>query len=349
MIGEILMRKTTAEIAQDLTLSRNPTARFSDFNEMHKALVFFQKSHFDQYVPTLGSQDQDYGARLEGWLENVGDDAARALLMELATRIVFLSREDMAKLNESAMRGPITRWIIDKSGLALEDLQFDSTLRDEIENHTWYTSITDSMQISSFHHVNHLGGTDLRPDWKSLAELGSTAKIRNYMETNKDTHGVSKPLKRIVILEDFVGSGAQMQMGSGSVEFAAMEFPDKEILLCPLICCPRGAEAARALCASYSNVRFDPVIEIEQHDLLSPFSNHDVGSFDRDVVDFCSAYHVQVVGDGSEAPRPYTPWGLLQTGCVIVMYSNAPANTLPLIQHQSNSWNALFPRSARIR
>ncbi len=343
------MRPTTAEIAQRLTLIKEPHSRFSDFNEMHKALVFFQRTHFDQYVPTLGSGDYAYGARLEAWLHNVQGDDDQALLLELATHIVFLSREDMSKLNESAMRGPISRWIVDVAELRIDDSEFDLNLRKEIDNHTWFTSITDSMQISSFHHVNHIGGNDYRPDWRSLAKFGDITKIKSFMDNHRDAKGEIMQLKRIVILEDFVGSGTQMKMGSGSVEFAANNFPDSQILLCPLVCCPEGARAARELCTKYKNLRFDPVIEIDQCELFSPVSNHYVSTLERKVVDFCEAWHSQVIGDESESPRPYTPWGFLETGCVIVMYSNCPANTLPVIQHQSNTWTALFPRSARIR
>jgi hypothetical protein len=59
--------------------------------------------------------------------------------------------------------------------------------------------------------------------------------------------------------------------------------------------------------------------------------------------------YAQVLGDNAADPRPYTPFGCFDTGAVVVLYSNTPANTLPLIQHQSNTWVPLFPRSARVR
>lgn len=342
------MRSTTAEIAQQLSLLGTPSSRFSDFNEMHKALVFFQKTHFDQYVPTLGSSNLDYGSRLESWLHNVASDEQRALLMELATRIVFLSREDISKLHEAAMRGPIARWMVDTCGISLSAPDLNGILADEMENHTWYTSITDSMQISEFHHVNHIGGTDFRPDWKSLAQFGDPGKICLYMQQHV-SNGRYNPLRRIVILEDFIGTGTQMTMGSGSVSFAASRFPNTPILLCPLLCCPVGASAARDLASRHPNLTFEPVLEIEQKDLLSNTSHYNATSFEGQLSQFCIDSYSVVAGHNDPYTRPYSPLGFADTGAMVVMYTNAPANTLPIVQHQSSSWNALFPRSARIR
>lgn len=343
------MSKTVSEIANELALRPLGSRQFSDFNEIHKALNFFRRTHYDQYVPTLASENSDFDIRLAQWLQNVASDSDRAMLLELAPRIVFLAREDMTKLQEAAFRGPISRWMIDVAKLSIEDNDLDNKLRDELRNHTWYTSITDSLQISEFHHVNQIGGTDLRPDWKSLAQLGDVQQIRDYMNSRENAVGESKPLRQIVILEDFVGSGSQMQMGKGSVEFAAKQFPTTPILLCPLLICPKGCETARTLCNRYKNITFEPVIELDQSEFISPDSNLTPGGFEDSLRKFCHDCYPDVEGDKSSSPRPYNPLGLLATGCLIVMYSNAPANTLPLIQHQSNSWDALFPRSARIK
>ena len=79
---------------------------------------------------------------------------------------------------------------------------------------------------------------------------------------------------------------------------------------------------------------------------LKPPSN---GSFFRGIFDIIHRTFKQVVGDNSANPRPYQPFGFKNTGALVVEYSNTPANTLPIIQHESNTWNALFPRSARIK
>ena len=337
------MEQTVAEIACTLDLSgRLPFAR-KTFNELHQAISFFRSSHFDQYIPTLGSESLDFESRLFDWLMNVTNDDDRALLFELASRIVFLTREDFSKLHQAALRGPICQWIVDQMGLQIDDPQLESKIQNELENHTWFTAITDSMQISEFHHANQLGGIDHRPDWRSLAEFGDPSKIQRYISNPR------RPIHRIIILEDFVGSGTQMQMGTGSVSFAAQQFPKVPILLCPLIVCPEGASLSRQLAAAYPGLDFFPVLEITQDQLISPNSMFSSGSFEQAVLTLCSRLYNQVEGNRASAPRPYTPWGFHQTGAIVVFYTNTPANTLPLIQHASDMWNPLFPRSARIR
>jgi len=346
------MADSAAEIARNLDLSGHKLISqtpFGTFNEIHQSLTFFSKTHYHQYVPTKGAEHPDFETRLLKWLSNVATDDQRAILFELSPRVTFLTSEDVTKLHQSAIAGPICQWVVDGLGLSFDDPMFRSQLFDEIEHHTWFTSITDSMQISEFHHANNLGGTDFRPDWKSLAQFGDPKKIRLYMQKNTNAKGDASPLKRIVILEDFVGSGTQMAMGSGSVAFAASHFSDVPILLCPLIVCPEGASLARKLVAAHPNVTFSPVLQVTQDQLISPKTRSPNGSFEKAARDFCGDVHPLVEGDGKEKPRPYSAWGFRETGSLVVLYTNTPANSLPVIHHRSTTWNALFPRSARIR
>ncbi|HEY3963033.1 MAG TPA: hypothetical protein VGM05_00630 [Planctomycetaceae bacterium] len=343
------MPESVAEIAMELDKAGPRPESGDSFNEIHQKLVFFRKSHYDQYVPTIGADYADFERRLLRWLCNTDNDEERRTLFELAPRLTFFTREDFAKLHQAALAGPITRWIVDQMGLSFDDPRFDEVLSDEIQNHTWYCSITDSMQIADFHHANNLGGIDFRPDWRSLAEFCDPAKIQNFMANRQNARREPTPVRRIVILEDFIGSGMQMEMGKGSVAFAAATFPNVRILLVPLVICPLGAKIARELSGAHTNLEFDPVIELRDSDLVTPgssFAHHSLGDRLQKLV--ANSYSA-VVGDGAAHPRPYSAFGLANTGAQLILYSNAPANTIALIHHQSNTWNALFPRSARIR
>jgi hypothetical protein len=55
-----------------------------------------------------------------------------------------------------------------------------------------------------------------------------------------------------------------------------------------------------------------------------------------------------VESPGGGAPL-YGAFGFRDTGSLVVMFSNTPANTLPVIQHESATWTPLFPRTARVR
>jgi hypothetical protein len=317
---------------------------------MHKRLSFYEQMHYSQYVPTLSPHHHDYEHRLHKWIENLADEADKKTLFELAPRILFFSRDDFTKLHQVALRGPITRWIIDELGLVFGQPAFDATLAEEIHSHTWYCPISDSMQISDFYHTNNIGGIDYRPDWRSLAKFGDTSLITSFMSSRMTAAHVPKPLKRIVLLEDFVGSGTQMQE---AVYYAAALSSHVPVLLVPLIICPAGAGIGRDLAAAHSHLRFDPVIELTLEDMITDAMPAD-GSFRAAIADLARKSYVGVVGDDVAAPRPYSPFGFPPptndgTGAIVVLYSNTPANTLPIIQHKSNTWSPLFPRSARIR
>lgn len=342
------MTESAADIAIRLDGEGVRSTTDESFNELHQRLDFFRRTHYEQYIPTIGPDFPDFETRLAHWLKNAADDDQARVLFELAPRITFLTREDFLKLHQEALAGPITRWLIDQLGLSLDDPNLDDTLSDELDNRTWFTAITDSMGIADFHHANNLGGIDFRPDWRSLATFGDADRIREFIE-GESPHG-KQALKRIVILEDFVGSGTQMMMGKGSVSFAASSFPDVPILLVPLVICPDGVAASKKLAAAYDNLTYESVLELGGEDLVTPTTPPDANdAFANLLFHLAAASYANVVGDDAAWPRPYDAYGLAQTGALLVLYSNTPANTLPLIQHSSSDWAALFPRSARIR
>lgn len=333
------MSKPAAEVAIDLDLNGHASVEGQTFNELHKRLMF-HKRQYNQYVPAIGTSFPLFEDRLSRWLENAADDDELQVLFELAARISFLSREDYYKLHESALNGPITKWIISSLNLSFRTRRFDVRLQEEIEQNTWYCSITDSCRISDFYNANNIGGTDLRPDWKTLAELGGVNKIKKYVRTEK--------IQRIVILEDFVGTGTQMGMGSGSIEFAARTLPRVPILLCPLLVCPEGDEISRYLASRLPNLSYDPVLRIADSDLISDTLPPVPGVFTNRARDLAISTYSRVNGAGSNW-NAYSPFGFGRTGALVVLFSNTPANSLPMIHHTSDSWRPLFPRSARIR
>jgi hypothetical protein len=330
------------------------------FSQIHEKLLFLEHKHYRQYVPTADATYPDFESRLAQWIENVADESEKRLLLEFAPYITFFSREDFTKLFEAALQGPITRWIIDEMGLDFSDPDFDVGIQQELHHHTWFCPFSDSMPIADFHHANHIGGVDFRPPWRSLAKFGDRQRILDFMAQHRDANGNPRPLRRLVLLEDFIGSGAQMatpireELVAGvsrrmdAVDFAASLDPIP-VLLVPLIICPAGASTARALVARHKNIRYEAVLEIAQDQLISPALPLVPDSLEGRLFTLVRRCYNQVVGDNAAAPLPYTPYGVGETGARIVLYSNTPANTLPIIQHQSNTWTALFPRSARVR
>ena len=124
------------------------------YNRIIEAIEFFYRRHYYQYIPCLCSEHHDFFIRLEKWLNNVTDEDEKRILFELVPKIIYFGRDEFTKLHETAFRGPITRWLIDELKLNFDDPDFDKKLNKELHDHTWYCSITDSMQINEFYHVN---------------------------------------------------------------------------------------------------------------------------------------------------------------------------------------------------
>ena len=52
-------------------------------------------------------------------------------------------------------------------------------------------------------------------------------------------------------------------------------------------------------------------------------------------------------GVAIDAGKPYTPFGYKRTGGLVVMHSNTPDNSLPVIHHESDTWAPIFKRHSR--
>ncbi|NOS99819.1 MAG: hypothetical protein HOP29_04250 [Phycisphaerales bacterium] len=336
------MPETLAERVGRWDLSGAVSVGGDLFNQIHERIVFLQHVHYDQYLPTQSPRHQtDFEQRLESWLDNLSREADRQILLELVPQTIFFGRDEFSSLYQAAIRGPVTRWIIELNQLDFMAEDFNTRLTTEVSTHTWYCAISDSMPMSDFCHVNNLGGIQYRPDFRALSELGDPTKILNFMKQR------SVPLKRLVLLEDFIGSGSQLEDAKPVADhLLANNVP---ILLVPLIICPDGVTAARNLFGSSQHFRFDPVLPLQDDIFINALSTTSPDSLADRVKELARRCHSQVVGDNAGAPC-YGPFGFPSpngTGATVVLYSNTPDNTLPLIHHRSDTWRPLFQRSSR--
>lgn len=307
------------------------------FNALLGQIEYFADRRFDEYAPTATGPFLTFMERLEGWVGQVPDEQDQKGLLRLAMDVFFIGAQEFAALYRTAYNGEVGRWVIDQLDLRLDDPGLRAKM-DAALNRTWFCGITDSMQIASFCHVNRITSFELRPDWRSMAQFSEPNAIAKYIK--------DKQIERLVLLEDFVGSGTQM---AKAIQFATDRFPQLPILFVPLIIAQRGLERARAVAAGCARLKLAPILVLPHTALVAQVltAKHPrVFRLYRDLcTKLCSA--VSNGGVGSPMSSPYGPLGFKQTGGLVVMYTNCPNNTLPIIHHQSN-WNPLFPRSARV-
>lgn len=343
-MSSILEQTGQWDLAEHRPLGQNSSV--VTFSGLLKQLEYFARKEFRRFVPALHPPHSPaYRERLEGWLANDLSDGQRRVLFEFALRLAFFSHDDFQQLYRAAYAGPVTRWVIDREALKLNTPDFQQRLEAERHDHTWFCPITDSMGISDFYHANAIGGTVHRPAFKPLVTFGDHARIRAHMSGYRRNEQMC-PLKRLVLLEDFVGSGRQTR----PVVKWAVEKLEAEVLFAPLIICPRGAAVMRDLAAEFSpRLRFDPVLELKPSDMLGPERQGGDDLLVAAVEALAVDSYAKVAAENAHDYdlRPNGPFGWEQTGAPVVLFSNTPNNTPPLVHYQSATWKPLFPRVIR--
>jgi hypothetical protein len=310
-----------------------------DFNALHAEIEFLTVRRFNHYLPTTGPHP-DFWVRLANWLENDISEDDKKVLFRLVPHIFFLGHDELMALQRAAFRGPVLRWLIDQLGITFADPVFESQVQSGI-GETWFCPITDSANISDFYHLNAISGVEHRIEWRAFSQLlgGDSTKLQEHM--NEEGY------KRVVLIEDLVGSGSQMSDLKPIFDHLPNSIP---ILLSPLVVCPAGAKVGRQIAAKYPNINFDSVFELPDHSFVARLATANEPSFFGEVRDLVQRTFLTV--SAGEAPsdliKPYGPFGWRNTGALIVTYNNTPDNTLPIIQHTSSKWSPLFPRSSRI-
>lgn len=309
------------------------------FDYIDKYLVFREKNSYYEFHPTIGPFAK-YFDRLVAWLENVEEDEHQKQLFRFAPSIFFLGSKEFISLYRNALNENIIQWLIETEDIGLGMSDLETGLHKALSK-TWFCGVTDSMHISDFHHVNNLEGKVWRPDWHSLSRLGDPNKIACTM--------VKEGLNKLVLLEDFVGSGSQLLGADGTgackdgvIGFAAQIPCDIQVLVCPLVICPTGVENISRAVSRYKNVQFSPVLELAPELFLreSPMTNEP--QLFQDIR--------ELIKRNKDRINSKIPFGFSGTGSLTIMYTNCPDNTLPFLHASSkgNNWKPLFPRSSRV-
>lgn len=304
-----------------------------DLIRIERDLAWMQRQLFDQYEPDSFSR---FGDRLGEWLRQVEDDEQRKAMFRLLPHVLFIGHEQFASLFRTAYRDVATRWIIDQA--AIDICSGDAAQQvDQAMRSTWFCPLTDSMRINSFLKVNDEGGHAVRPDWRSLARLGDAGgdagpgRIQAFVAGNQ--------IVRLVLVEDFVGSGSQMVE---AVEFARSTLPDTPILVLPLVCCPVGEREGRRLAAKYPRLVFESVLTLPERMFLTREPHADEAEALTNARPLLEAFAGRYGHGHFELP-----YGFEGTGALIVLHTNCPDNTVPLLHADGREWKALFPRINR--
>jgi len=305
------------------------------FQETNERLENLATVLYSNYEPMTGPFPE-YWQRLESWIGNVPSEDDQKLLFRLAAQLFYVGTKELDNLYRVAFNANVTQWLITELGLSLDDPNLCADLEYALSR-TWFCPITDSMRINAFYHLNHISGRDFRPDWRSLAAFGDPAKLERFLRANID---------RIVLLEDFVGTGSQIEPALAFLSALAGRPPT---LLVPLIICPSGMINAESWVRANTSLTVSPVVRLQPRDFLGPIpvtNEPDVFDTLRPLIN--STYSQVLNGEDPMASKTYSAFGYRETGSLVVLATNCPDNTLPLVHFKSDTWNPLFPRASRI-
>lgn len=295
------------------------------------SVQYLGRKVWDDYEP---AQFDSFENRLDRWLHNLDHERDQFTLLRLLEILFFIGRPEFESLCRAAFHGPVTRWLVDQCNIDIADAAAGDQIETAVRQ-TWFCPVTDSMRINAFLKVNGLSGHSHRPDWRSLRKFGDVEKLRIYTE--------AEGVQRLVLLEDFVGSGTQI----GSVlRFAADNFPDLPILACPLVVCPKGDEVCDQIATDYPMVSYEPALRIAPNTLIAV-----------DPVDGEAPLHGRVrdltrrvsdrLGPTERDAASQRHHGYKGTGAVVALYSNCPNNSMPILWDATDAWEPLFPRLKR--
>jgi len=291
-------------------------------------IKFLGRKLFQEYEP---NQFQVFEDRLVDWLNNLDSESDQKLLLALLVELFFVGRREFEALYRSVYGGILSQWIVDQDQLNLFDPDIDGHIRASL-NSCWLCPITDSLRINSFLKVNGLKSMEHRPDWKSLVKFGDVKKIKSYMAENK--------IKKIVLLEDFVGSGTQVQEALDYVEKSLKDF---NVLICPLVVCPKGDELVSKKVEKLVNVDYKPGLLIPNEAMFQRGTNSPNPELYEKFWQLFSRLQGRLGISKTEAML-----GFKKTGAQVVMYSNCPNNTLTLFHRETDDWKPLFARVNRV-
>lgn len=307
-----------------------------DFPLLRSRIKFLSNELYCQYLPTKFS-DPNFEKRLYNWICNVEDTSARQTLSKLVPYIFFVGTDEIDSLCKQAFSEKITAWYQKLHELPLPMEPVDGHFAGFIHE-TWFCPVTDSFPIAQFCHLNNMSGQRFRPDWRSLTKLGSSENIRKHMND-----GPIK-LNRLVLLEDFVGTGNQSKQ---AIEFACRDtLPDKPVLFCPLVISYVGHELMLQLQSSYENLTYLPCLILSKDSCILESKQALEEEFFEDLRCVMDNAHSKL-GDFQYPKLENNAYGFGGNGCLIVLYSNCPNNTIPIIHKSSDDWSPLFKRVSR--
>ncbi len=305
-----------------------------------------------RFVPYLNDEVQDFFGKFWGWLSQFETDDERRLAFKIASRITFITEDQIRHLQEVSFQEKLQFRLLDEivQERNLSPFSYIAAKKyfPEKLHQCLIVPLTDSARYNQFMHVNNLENHSnlglrsvdvlVHPDIRSTPDAVKKLNLR-YQD------------KRIlVVLEDFCGSGKTFT--SDLARIANLYKGFEKIFFCPYIITERAEKSIDRFARLYiPHVQVEILYGMRVSNRLSVFSrSSDLFSYDKQqsIRNLCVKYHRKYFSDHKfiGTPRTY-PFGYRNGQLLIVMQSNCPNHTLPIIWAHDKGWQPLFRRVQR--
>ena len=274
------------------------------------------------------------------WLSNFQEGEEQINAMFLLSKFMYFDnetiRELMVRIYEDLYKRPII-YEIRKLHKNTKDVDFIDKEFDKVRNKTRFLSIGNPSESSAhllyfFRQENYLK----RDLFIGPHELFSHTENGDEICANLMVEGI----ERIVVLDDFCGSGNQATKFNNSfVKFLKDKYPDIQIAYYTLFAIEEGFEKVNSL--SFDKVEAMFVLD-ETYKCFSDNSRFFMGEkegYKAECKDMCQRY-------GQKISR--NPLGYQDCQMLLGFHHNTPNNTLPIFWQEKNGWIPMFKRFAKI-
>lgn len=326
-----------------------------------------------RFQPYQNDKTPNFVEKLSYWLGQF-PSTDQHLAFLLATNIVFVTSRQFENLQRRLFRSHIRKLllesIIQNQGLAQHDYVTASQSLDAEMDRTIFVPNSDSSSINSFVHLNNeyfanrhkrnLVGPELEfwtyPTDREAQTLDAAIKTAStdfatkVLATDQRLTGKT----RLVVLEDFSGTGSDLEKALHYLDRSHL--PVSEVVLAPVLATQAAVDHLTAQCAKLKKRRYSVVTAQMLPHKLSCFDGKSPSYLDghepvpilssevKRLSELAFAGHFQSCADPLHANHQHGFGGL---ALAVVMASNCPDNTLPMVWKHTSTWKGLFPRASR--
>jgi hypothetical protein len=315
--------------------------------------------------------------KLRAWLTQF-DDQEKKVAFLLANRIIFVTESQFAALQRrlfsSCIRRHLLDYIIKQHRLKTYDYTGASGFLDKEMDATIFVANSDSSQLNSFVHLNgryffnrqarRLVGPEVRfwtyPSERARRASGDVRLAAQTFELEVlSTDPLLKGKRRMVIVEDFSGSGADLVKTLFLLDGTSLPFT--EVVIAPAIATSRAIRNLHRICArlnkrTYSVIPAETLPEnLSCFDGLGPAyksyldGEEPIKSLSLEVKVLSTNVYNAHFQSGSSPLQFEHRYGVGNLSLAFAMYKNCPDNCLPVIWKKTDTWSKpLFPRVSRI-